>query len=339
MTYQAQTYQAQTYQADPTRPFRSLLAFLGAVLLCALLAACGESSRATPAQPASPAAGGAIPVVATVGMVEDLVRRVGGESFAVTTLMGPGTDPHLYKPTPADLRTLESARAIFAVGLKLEGKMEQTLEALGKAKPVVFVGAGLDQARLIPAGEEDAAAGKAVDPHVWFDVALWSQAITPVADALVTLAPAQEAAIRQRAQAYRDELLALHDEVRATLAAVPAQRRVLVTAHDAFHYLGRAYEVEVMGVQGISTESEASLRDVNALVDTLVSRQIPAIFVETSVSRKNIEALLQGAQSRGHTVRIGGELFSDAMGAAGTPEGTYPGMVRHNARTIAEALK
>jgi manganese/zinc/iron transport system substrate-binding protein len=271
-------------------------------------------------------------------MVGDVVRAVGGRDVVVTVLMGPGTDPHLYKPTPADMRTLRDAEIVFASGLKLEGKMEDVFRDLGATKPVVFITDGVPRERLIAATEEEASHGQQHDPHVWFDVSLWAMTASPVQDALGALRPLKQPAFAANAEVFRTQLGVLHDEVAAAMAAIPQDRRVLVTAHDAFGYFGRAYGVEVLGVQGISTESEASLQTINQLVDTLVTRKVPAIFVETSVNPKGIEGLKQGAAARGHTVIIGGELFSDAMGAAGTDEGTYVGMVRHNARTIAAGL-
>jgi len=322
--------------ARPGACARRFLVAFAAMMVC-FGVACKDKASPSPAA-VNPIDTSAIRAVATVGMVGDVVRAVGGRDVVVTVLLGPGTDPHLYKPTPGDMRTLRDADIVFASGLKLEGKMEDVLRDLGATKPVVFVTDGVPRDRLIAASEDDAAHGKQFDPHVWFDVSLWAMTATPVRDALAKLRPLKEPAFAANAAIFEKELAALHEEVLKAMQAIPAERRLLVTAHDAFGYFGRAYGVEVLGVQGISTESEASLQTINQLVDTLVTRKVPAIFVESSVNPKGIEGLKQGAASRGHNVAIGGELFSDAMGAAGTDDGTYIGMVRHNMRVIAAGL-
>ncbi|BAD40491.1 metal ABC transporter solute-binding protein, Zn/Mn family [Symbiobacterium thermophilum] len=302
----------------------------GLVLLAlgiALAAAgCGAGRTGT-------AAGERIPVVATTGMVADLVRNIGGERVAVTALMGPGVDPHLFKPTEGDVARLQQARIIFYNGLHLEGRMGDILVKMAREKPTVAVAERIPEERLLIT--EDGVE----DPHIWFDVSLWMAAAEVVRDALAELDPDGQSTYEQNARAYLDELAELDEWVRAELATVPAARRVLVTAHDAFGYFGRAYDVEVAGLQGISTAAEYGLADLERTIDLLVGRQIKAVFIESSVPRSAIEALVAGAAARGHAVTIGGELFSDAMGAEGTPEGTYVGMIRHNVRTIADALR
>jgi manganese/zinc/iron transport system substrate-binding protein len=248
--------------------------------------------------------------------------------------MGEGVDPHLYKPSPGDMRLLTDARLVLFHGLHLEGKMGDTLERLGKTNRVVDVGAALEQARLLAADE----AHGHPDPHVWFDVALWATAIEPVKKTLATTDPSGAATFEVNAAGYAEVLKELDAYARSVIGSIPEGRRILVTAHDAFGYLGRAYGIEVLAIQGISTDSEASLKDINALVDLLVSRKVPAVFVESSVPPKTIEALVEGCRSRGHALIIRGELFSDAMGKEGTSEGTYVGMVIHNVDTIARAL-
>ncbi|MEM8996129.1 MAG: zinc ABC transporter substrate-binding protein, partial [Acidobacteriota bacterium] len=176
------------------------------------------------------------------------------------------------------------------------------------------------------------------DPHIWFDVSLWAETVTSVTDALVEILPAEEAKLRANAERVRAELMALDAWVLEQVETLPAERRILVTAHDAFGYFGDRYGLEVIGVQGISTLAEAGLQDVDRVVDLVVERRIPALFVESSVPRRTVEAVVAAARERGHSVTIGGELFSDAMGAAGTPEGTYDGMVKHNVTTIVGAL-
>jgi len=279
---------------------------------------------------------GRLRVVATTGMVADLATRVGGDRVDVRTLMGPGVDPHLYRPTPGDLRVLEAADVVLYNGLLLEGRMVEVLERLGAKKSVVAVAEGLGHSEP---GEGSGLGDHHLDPHVWFDVARWARALDRVKEALSARDPAGRDEYERRARDYAVELAELDAWCRAELRAVPESRRVLITAHDAFGYFGRAYGVEVHGLQGVSTDSEASLAEVRRLVELIAARGVRAVFVESSVPRKTIEALVEGAAARGHTVKIGGELFSDAMGPEGTPEGTYPGMVRHNVKTIVEALR
>ena len=305
--------------------------------VAALLVGCGGgSSAAGEAADAARADEGAIVIVATTGMVADTVRNVAGERAEVIGLMGPGVDPHLYQPTRSDVRRLMSADLVFYNGLLLEGKMTDSLIRAGSSgeTKVFALTQLLDEASLL---EPESFEGH-FDPHVWMDPAAWSKAVEVVRDALIEHEPGGEEAYRSSAAAYLDDLAELDDYALRVLSSVPEQQRVLVTAHDAFNYFGRRYGYEVVGVQGISTESEAGVRDIERLVDLLVDRQIGAVFVESTVSERNIEALISGAAARGHTVAIGGELFSDAMGDEGTYEGTYIGMIDHNATTIARAL-
>lgn len=281
-------------------------------------------------------------VVATTGFVADLTQRIGGDRVRVQSLMGPGVDPHLYSPTPSDTRALDGAQVVIYSGLKLEGRMGELFEALGRRKPVVAVASGIDPKRFRVDPEHKAPARAAdqahADPHIWFDASMWADAANAVRDTLTRADPAGKDLFAARTTAVRSELLALHDWARAQVATVPPASRVLVTAHDAFGYFGNAYGLEVKAIQGISTDSEAPLTVVNSLVDLLVQRRIGAVFVESTVPRKTIEALIEGSRARGHTVTIGGELFSDAMGPAGTPEGTYTGMFAHNVKAIVTAL-
>jgi manganese/zinc/iron transport system substrate-binding protein len=274
-------------------------------------------------------------VVTTTGMVTDTVRTVAGEHAEVVGLMGEGVDPHLYKPTRSDVKQLMDAEVVFYSGQMLEGRMGDLFEKLARSgKPCFAVTGGLEESYLLaPPGFEGHP-----DPHVWMDVAAWSECVGHVAETLARNDPAHADAYRQNAETYRAELAELDTYVRQVIATIPEGQRVLVTAHDAFGYFSRAYDIPVRSVQGISTESEAGVDDIVKLVDLLVERKIRAIFVETSVSEKNIRAVIEGAADRGHDVRIGGELFSDAMGPAGTYEGTYIGMIDHNATPIARAL-
>jgi manganese/zinc/iron transport system substrate-binding protein len=276
---------------------------------------------------------GPVKIVCTTGMVADVARNVGGKHVEVTHLMGEGVDPHLYKAAPGDVSLLNAADVIFYSGWHLEGKMAELFARLARRKPTFAI------AEQIPAARILTAEGGAHDPHLWFDVALWSETANVARDVLAQFDPAHAEEYRQNATAYRQRLAQLDEYARSSIAKIPPQRRVLVTAHDAFRYFGRAYEIEVRGIQGISTDSEAGVRAINELVDFLVERKIKAVFIETSVSDQNIRSLLEGAKSRGHEVVIGGELFSDAMGRDGTPAGTYDGMIRHNVDTIVTALE
>jgi manganese/zinc/iron transport system substrate-binding protein len=274
-----------------------------------------------------------IRVVATTGMVADLVKRVGGEHVEVVQLMGEGIDPHLYKASPGDVTQLNRADMVCYSGLHLEGKMGDVLARMARKKPAVAVTEQIAKDRLLEVAEE------LYDPHVWFDVALWSETTKSVESSLADFDPPHAEEYHRQAEAYRAELAELDVECRKRIAEIPADRRVLVTAHDAFHYFGRAYGVEVKAIQGISTQAEAGIKKINELVDFIAARGIKAVFVETSVNERNIEALVEGCRAQGHEVKIGGQLYSDAMGQPGTPEGTYPGMVRHNVEAIVEALR
>jgi manganese/zinc/iron transport system substrate-binding protein len=311
-------------------PFSRATARMSPLILLALLTAGGIFPGA-----AAGAYQGSYPyrVGATVGMVADIVSEVAGDRAAVTNIIGAGVDPHVYSPTRSDVAVLLRSDIVFYAGLLLEGQMTDILAKVGRSRPVVAVTERLQLAELI----HDAAT-QHHDPHVWMDVRGWMKAVAVVRDALAEFDPENAAGYRARAEAYLAELKALDDYTRKVIASIPEDQRVMITAHDAFSYFGRAYRIEVMGIQGLSTESEAGLKDINRIVDALVRRKIPAVFVETSVSDKNVKALIEGARSRGHAVRIGGELFSDAMGKAGTYEGTYIGMIDHNATVIARAL-
>lgn len=282
-----------------------------------------------------PASGGPIKAVCTVGMITDIVGHVGGSRVEAVGIMGEGVDPHLYKASPGDVRLLEDATIVFYNGLHLEGKMGDMLEKLSKRKPVVAVAENIDPSLLRSPPEFQGAH----DPHIWFDVTLWMKAVERVREALIAQDPPGAAEYEKNAGDYLRTLTTLHETVSREIASIPEASRVLVTAHDAFGYFGRAYGIEVRAIQGISTEGEASLKDMNDLVDMLHARKIKAVFVESSVPRKTIDALVEGCRSKGHDIKIGGELYSDAMGPAGTPEGTYEGMVLANVSKIVEALK
>lgn len=308
-------------------------------LLLVFLAACKSDVPSTPPTTSSPSTGSAsrgktYTVVATTGMVADIVRAVAGDRAQVTNIIGEGVDPHLYTPTRADVAALSEADVVFYSGLLLEGKMSDVLVKVSRGKLVVPVTESVEESYLL---EPPEFAGH-FDPHLWMDVKGWMKTVEVVQKTLSEYDSAGNETYQRNAKEYLMQLEKLDAYAKECIASIPEKSRVLVTAHDAFNYLGRAYGIEVLGIQGISTESEAGLGDLNKLVDTIVSRKIGAVFVETSVADKNVKALIEGAKSRGVSVKIGGELFSDAMGAPGTYEGTYIGMIDHNVTTITRAL-
>ncbi|MFG0327068.1 MAG: metal ABC transporter solute-binding protein, Zn/Mn family [Phycisphaerales bacterium JB037] len=319
----------------PSGRDRRLFSFRRAARNCLALA-CGLVALAGCGGPGEPPdADGSYTIVATTGMVRDIAQRVAGDDAAVIGLMGPGIDPHLYKPTRSDSQRLLDADVVFYNGLLLEGKMTDALvRAASAGKRVRAVTELIDEQYLL---EPEEFAGL-YDPHVWMDPAAWTRAVEVVRDELSEFDPDRRADYTINAERYLEEIRALDDYARRVLATVPENRRVLVTAHDAFNYFGRRFGFEVVGIQGLSTESEAGVRDIERLVDLIVERDIPAVFVESTVSERNIRALIDGARARGHAVTIGGSLFSDAMGDEGTYEGTYLGMIDHNVTTIARAL-
>ncbi|MEO1001327.1 MAG: zinc ABC transporter substrate-binding protein, partial [Pseudomonadota bacterium] len=291
-----------------------------------LLLALGLAVAATGSQAAEP-----LKVVATTGMIADTVRAIGGEAVEVQALMGPGVDPHAYRQTRTDIVALTRADLVLWHGLYLEAQMEDFLRDLAETRSVVAVGEALPEDMLLAHDDYE---GR-FDPHVWMNPALWAGVVDAIEAALTEARPEAAATFAANAAAFDGELAALAAYSEEVLGSVAGEARVLLTAHDAFNYFGDAYGFEVVGIQGISTESEAGLNRIAALVDMLVAREVGAVFVESSVSDRNIRALIEGAAAAGHEVRIGGELFSDAMGAPGTYEGTYLGMIDHNVTTIA----
>lgn len=276
-----------------------------------------------------------IKIVTTTGMIKDAVANIAGDKAEVIALMGPGVDPHLYKATQGDLEKLTSADIVFYNGLHLEGKMGEVLEKLGHRKPVIAITSEIPDSllRTVPGFQGTH------DPHIWFDVSLWREAVKSISGFLEQYDTAQSEFYTTNRQKYLSQMDSLHNAIQVSMKEIPETQRVLITAHDAFGYFGDAYGVEVRGLQGISTVSEFGLRDVTELVNFIIERKIKAIFVETSVSEKSINAVIEGCQQKGWDVKIGGSLYSDAMGADGTAEGTYIGMVSKNVKTIVEALK
>ncbi len=307
---------------------------LGALLLLLLLGlfvGCSPENEETD----SDLSNRTIRIVATTGMVADAVTSVGGERVAVTALMGPGVDPHIYKASEGDVTRMAEADAIFYNGLHLEGKLTEVFEQMKRRKVrTVAVAGDVDNSLLLSPPEFEGAK----DPHIWFDVTLWMKAVAIIRDSLIDLDPAHKETYETQAGSYLEELSALHAYVLGEAGKIPDAQRVLITAHDAFNYFGRAYGFEVRGLQGISTAAEAGTGDVQDLVAFIAKRKVPAMFVESSVPKRSIEAVQAAVRAKGFEVSIGGELFSDAMGSSGTPEGTYTGMVRHNIDTIKSAL-
>jgi manganese/zinc/iron transport system substrate-binding protein len=304
-------------------------------VLFPLLIGCSVSAdREADSSRQEASSGGPVAVIATVGMVADLVRNVGGDQVRVTQIMGSGVDPHLYKANRDDVQTIMSGDIVFYCGLMLEGKMADTLIKVARTKPVIPVTERVDESNLL---EPEDFEGH-FDPHLWMDVAAWSNCVDVIADALSELAPEHAETFRDNAANYKAELDKLHQYGLESIGSIPKNSRVLITSHDAFNYFGRAYGLDVQGVQGLSTESEAGLQRINELVDLLVEKDVSAVFVESSVPRKNIEALVEGARAKGHQVIVGGELYSDAMGEQGTYEGTYIGMLDHNITLVTRGL-
>lgn len=270
-------------------------------------------------------------VVATTGMIADVARKISGDKVEVVNLIGEGIDPHTFQPGASAVTDIQKAGLVLYNGLFLEGRMGSILEKRrerGHNTVAVAEGLGID---LIESEDHP-------DPHLWMDVSLWNKVAGKIVGELEAIAPDHANQFKENFLIYQKELAALDQYARDTFATIPAEQRVLVTAHDAFSYLGKAYGIEVRGLMGISTDSEAGSKDINDLTDYLVSKKIPAIFIESSVSEKDVKAVIEGAAQQGHTVKIGGELFSDAMGQPGTYEGTYIGMMDHNITTIVNAL-
>jgi manganese/zinc/iron transport system substrate-binding protein len=268
-------------------------------------------------------------------MVADLARNIGGDRVEVIGLMGPGVDPHYYKASQGDLARITDADIVLFNGLFLEGKMEDIFAKMARSKKVVAVAGGVDEENLRRPPEF---LGH-FDPHIWFDVSLWAQTVEVAVASLSELDPEGAEVYRRNGEQYRARLDALHQWVIEQVGQISEQQRVLITAHDAFGYFGLAYGFEVVGLQGISTVAEYGVNDVTQLVDRIVERQVKAIFVESSVPVRSIEAVRQGCLNRGFEVVIGGTLYSDAMGGAGSGADSYVGMVESNVNTIVGALR
>ncbi len=273
--------------------------------------------------------------VSTTGMIGDMVKNIVADSATVFSLMGPGIDPHLFKASQKDIGKLADADAIFYNGLHLEGKMTSILKKISRLKPTIAISDGIEPARLRHPDEFEGQ----FDPHIWFDVSLWIAATQYLVTQLAKIDTAQAAFYQSNGQKYIQHLEILHQTVQQKISAIPEARRILITAHDAFGYFGAAYSIRVLGLQGISTVAEYGVNDVTRLVDLIVSQQVPAIFVESSLPTRSLEAIRAGCRARGAEVRIGGTLYSDALGEAGSDADTYIKMVLHNVNTIVEGLR
>lgn len=278
-----------------------------------------------------------IQVVATTGPVAELVRRVGGDHVEVEGLMGPGVDPHLYSPVASDVRKLTDADAIFYNGLHLEGRMAELFVKMARSKATYAVTEGL-QTRHDKRLREPPEFEGLYDPHVWHDPMLWGDCASDVAQMFSEFDPAHAADYQKNAEAYRAELTEVDKFCRDEVAKIPADRRVLVTAHDAFGYFGNTFGLEVFGLKGVSTEEEKDLKHQEEIQRMLIERKIPAVFVESAVAPRMVTSLVEPCRAQGLNLQIGGELYADALGAPDSDAADYGGMIRHNAKTIADAL-
>lgn len=296
------------------------------LLIALLLVGCGEKKEDN----------GILKVVTTTTMITDMVKNIGGDLIEVEGLMGSGVDPHLYKASEGDVTKLYNADVIFYNGLHLEGKLVDVFEKMDvQGKTTIAISDALDKSTLI--GSDYFASN--YDPHIWFDLSYWTQMINYTTDQLVKKNPENKIAFEKNRDTYLEKIAALKTELTTTINTLPKEQRILVTAHDAFNYYGRSFDFEVVGLQGLSTATEAGVKDVQRITQFIIKHKIKAVFVESSVPRRTVEALQAAVKAQDHEVEIGGELFSDALGSAGTEEGTYIGMYQHNVNTIVNALK
>ena len=273
-----------------------------------------------------------IQIVTTISQIGEPIEVIGGDRVDVESLMGPGVDPHLYKATQGDINTLQDADIILYNGLHLEGNMGEVFANMSANKTIVSLGESLDKEKFLMDEEG------AIDPHIWFDVDLWKEALDVAVEELKQFSPEDADYFEENKQKYFSKLDELKKEAVEKISSIPEEQRVLVTAHDAFGYFGRMNDIEVIGLQGLSTEDEVGLSDIGSTVQLLIEKKVPAVFIESSINQSSIRAVIDGASKEGLEVTLGGELFSDAMGAKGTEEGTYLGMYHHNVNTIYKAL-
>lgn len=303
---------------------RSLL-LIGSIAIFGVLTGCSNSGNNEAET---------INVVTTTSQIGDSIEEIGGDLVEVTALMGPGVDPHTFQATQNDIQALQEADIVLYNGLHLEGRMSEIFEQISSSKPVFALGESLEEDQLLA----DPQNPDVVDPHIWFDIHLWKEALTGATQELIKMKPEEEERFLSQEEEYFGQLDQLIEETESLMDEIDEEKRVLVTAHDAFGYFGRMHNLEVIGLQGLSTEDEIGIRDIQNTVDLLVERKIPSVFIESSISDRSIQAVIQGSAEAGHTVKLGGELYSDAMGKKGTEEGTYIGMYKHNVQTISKAL-
>lgn len=294
-----------------------------------LLAACSRQAEST--EDHAPDGEEKIKILTTIAQIGEPLAVIGGDRIEVESLMGPSVDPHLYNPTQSDISKVDEAEMIFYNGLNLEVNMVPVFDSIGESKPVLAIGETIPEEEILDDEE------KTIDPHIWFNIDLWKMALDAAVEEMKEYAPEDADYFEENKNEYFQQLDELKEEA-DKLQAIPQEKRILVTAHDAFGYFGDVHDMEVIGLQGLSTEDEIGISDINETIEIIKEHEVPAIFVESSISPEAIEAVLEGAKNEGLDVELGGELFSDAMGAPDTEEGTYIGMYRHNVETIYEAL-
>lgn len=294
-----------------------------------LLAACSRQAEST--EDHAPDGEEKIKILTTIAQIGEPLAVIGGDRIEVESLMGPSVDPHLYNPTQSDISKVDEAEMIFYNGLNLEVNMVPVFDSIGESKPVLAIGETIPEEEILDDEE------RAIDPHIWFNIDLWKMALDAAVEEMKEYAPEDADYFEENKNEYFQQLDELKEEA-DKLQAIPQEKRILVTAHDAFGYFGDVHDMEVIGLQGLSTEDEIGISDINETIEIIKEHELPAIFVESSISPEAIEAVLEGAKNEGLDVELGGELFSDAMGAPDTEEGTYIGMYRHNVKTIYEAL-
>lgn len=279
---------------------------------------------------------GKLNIVTTTTMITDLVKNIGGNQVNINGLMGSGVDPHLYKASEGDVSKLFNADIIIYNGLHLEGKLEEVFEKMKhQNKKIIVASDTINKKNLIES--ENFASN--YDPHIWFDINNWSKITSYISKKLIHLDPKNELIYKKNTQQYLIKLKKLNTQINSKINELPESKRVLVTAHDAFNYFGKQHKFNVVGLQGLSTATEAGVQDVQKLAKFIINNKIKAIFVESSVPKRTIEALQEAVNAKGHQVLIGGTLYSDALGNKGTIEGTYTGMYNHNVNIIVDALK
>jgi len=278
---------------------------------------------------------GPLHIVTTTGIIADGIERIVGDSAEVSCIMGPGTDPHIYKPAPGDIDLLEKADVIICNGLHLEGKMAEMLDKYSKEKPVLKVSDGIDKSLLLKSSD----VADSYDPHIWFDPELWLAGLNYITKELGNLDSTSASYFTGNFEIYRSEVLEADAWIKNEIHQLDSLQKVLITSHDAFSYFGKRYGIEVKGIQGVSTLSEVGLKEISGMVDFIIQRNIPAIFVETSTSQKTAQSILDGCAVKNYSVILAGPLYSDALGEPDTEAGSYIGMLKENVKIIIAGLK